>query len=278
VKVESATKGFLNNLTGPRPDPVNEKVSYEDEALQSRYLGSIPSDYWSPWMGFGGYRHAPGGVGYGYPIYRNTPIYEPDGQPRVEVVNQQVHAKAYSVPLFGALGAAGGGAVGAGLGALISHFAGIGGALPMGVAGALGAVGGGLAAANYAANDRVRLEWREFPIHEKELEGYWEHVTPHYETRCTTVSDGNGKTHQECHQVQNGWNHTFSPDVRYWQVGSYVGPQVVHYQQGSGEWKPDAAPVDESEKPKEGVDPNHPPKPNTPTPATEPPPAPSREE
>lgn len=271
MKIES--KGLVNQLTAPRPEPVNEKVSFEEESLQSRYLGSIPSDYWSPWMGFGGYHHAPGGVGYGYPIHRNTPIYEPDGKPRVDVVDKQIKANAYSPVLFGALGAAGGAAVGAGIGALVGHFASISKALPMGVAGTLLAGAGGLALAHYAANDRVRLEWREFPIHEKELEGYWESVTPHYETRCTTVSDGNGKSHQECHQVQNGWNHTFSPDVRYWQVGSYVGPQVVHFQQGSGEWKPDAPAAPETaEKPKEGVDPTHPPQPNTPTPATEPPP------
>lgn len=269
MNIQKASGGLLKKLTAKRPEGVNEKVAFENEALQSKYLGSIPTSHWSPFLGFGGYRHAPGGVGYGTPIYRDTPIYEPDGKPRVDVTEKHIKANPYSVPLFGALGAVGGGAVGAGLGALLAHFTGLPMGLVTGGAGAVGALGGGLGLANYAAGDNVRLEWRDFPIQEKQLEGYYETVTPHFETHYRTVNDGDGKSHQESYQVQNGYDHSFSPDVRYWNVGSFVGPQVVHYQEKSGEWKPTNAPPQvDGDKPLEGPPPS---KPVGPVPATEPP-------
>lgn len=253
----------------PKPRTgVDEKVAFEDEALQSRYLGSIPFDHWSPFYGFGGYHHCPGGLGWGRSIYRDTPIYEPDGKPRVDVKNEQVKANPYSVPLFGALGAAGGGAVGAGIGALVAHFSGLPSAVTTGALGLLGGVAGGVGLAHYAAGDRVRLEWREFSINEKQLDGFYEFVSPHYDTECHTVNDGDGKSHQECRQVQHGYDHSYSPDVRYWQVGSYVGPQVVHYQASSGEWKPETPKTDDTDKPIEGPPPS---KPTPPTPPTTPP-------
>lgn len=241
---------FFERIFEPRPKPVDQTETYEKEALQSRYLGSIPHDHWSPFGFSGGYHHCPGGVGHGRGIYRDTPIYEPDGKPRVDVVTEHIKARAYSVPLFGALGAVGGGGLGYGLGLLLSHFTGLPPGLTAGVAAGAGAVGGGLGLAGYAAGDRVRLEWREFGIHEKELVGYYETVTPHYEQHCHTTTDSEGKSKTECHSVQNGWNHSFSPDVRYWTVGSYVGPQVVHYQESSGEWKPDPRPED-GDKPRD---------------------------
>ena len=241
---------FVERIFEPRSKPVNEKVTFENESLQSRNLGNIPNDYWSPFGFMGGYTHAPGGVSYGRPIYRDTPIYEPDGQPRVDVTTQQIKAQAYSVPLFAALGAAGGGGLAYGAGLLLSHFTGLPAGLTAGVAAGVGAAAGGIGLAGYAAGDRVRLEWREFDIREKELVGYYESVSPHYEQHCHTETDSEGKSHQECETVQNGWNHNFSPDVRYWKVGSYVGPQVVHYQEKSGEWKADSHP-EEGDKPRD---------------------------
>lgn len=241
---------FLERITEPRPKPVDEKVTYEDQTLQERCLGHIPYDYWSPFGFIGGYTHCPGGLSSGRPIYRDTPIYEPDGKPRVDVKDEHIRAQAYSVPLFGALGTAGGGALGYGLGALLTHFTGLPSPLVPGLLAGTGAVAGGLGMAGYAAGDRVRLEWREFPIHEKELEGYYETVSPHYEQRCRTTTDSKGQSHTECETVQNGWNHSFSPDVRYWEVGSYVGPQVVHFQESSGEWKPTSEKV-ETDKPRD---------------------------
>ena len=166
------TPRFIERIFEPRPAPVNETVSYEEEVLRTRYLGSIPNDYWS-YSPFGsGYTHAPGGVSHGVGIYRDTPVYEPDSKPRVDVVNRHIKAKAYSVPLFGALGAVGGGGLGYGIGLALSHFTGLPTGITAGATAAVGAAAGGIGAAGYAAGDRVRLEWREVPIHEKELRGY----------------------------------------------------------------------------------------------------------
>ncbi len=242
---------FIERIFEPRPKPVDEKVTYEDAALQSKYLGSIPHDYWSPFAFSSGYTHCQGGLSSGYPVYRDTPLYEPDGKPRLDVVDRRIHAHAYSVPLFGAMGAAGGGGLGYGLGLLLSHFTGLPAGLTAGLSAGVGATAGGIGLAGYAAGDRVRLEWREMPIREKELEGYWETVTPHYEQRCHTTTDSDGKSKTECETVQNGWNHSFSPDVRYWQVGSFEGPQVVHYQESSGEWKPTTQVKEDTDKPRD---------------------------
>ncbi|MBT9587353.1 hypothetical protein IV102_28690 [bacterium] len=235
---------FVERIFEPRPKPVDENVSYENAALQTRDLGSIPHDYWSPFGFMGGYTHCPGGVGHGRSIYRDTPVYEPDGKPRVDVTSEHVKAQAYSVPLFAGLGAVGGGGLAYGIGLLVSHFTGLPSQLTAGIAAGVGAAAGGIGLAGYAAGDRVRLEWREFDIREKELVGYYESVSPHYEQRCHTTTDSEGKSKTECESVQNGWNHSFSPDVRYWSVGSYVGPQVVHFQENSGQWTPDARPED----------------------------------
>lgn len=231
---------FIERIFEPRPPAVNEEVTYEDEHLESRYLGSIPHDYWS---------YSPFGSGYtscgpngcnagGRAIYRDCPVYEPDGEPRVDVVNRTVKGKAYSPLLFGVGGLALGGGLGYGLGMLVSHYTGLDPTLTQGVMAGVGAVASGIGAAGYAAGDRVRLEWREYGIQEKRLDGYTEYVTPHYETRCRTVTDSDGNSKQECETVQNGWDHSFSPDVSSWSVGSYVGPKVVHYQEKDGQWLP----------------------------------------
>ena len=215
-------------------------VSWEKERLQSRYLGSIPHDYhsYSSWsdgyVSCGSGQCNTGGRG----IYRNTPVYEPDGEPRVDAVTERIQASPYSVPLFAAGGAAAGGAVGAGIGLLVSHLTGLPTGITTGVAAGIGGLAAGFAAGNYAAGDAVKLEWREFGIHEKRLAGYTEHVSAHYETRCTTETDKDGKTTQHCETYQDGWDHSFTPDVRSWEVGNFVGPKVVHYQKKDGQLLP----------------------------------------
>lgn len=215
-------------------------VSYEKERLQSRYLGSIPSDHWSYSGWSDGYTSCgPNGCNVGgRSIYRDTPVYEPDGEPRVDAVTERIQASPYSVPLFGLGGLAAGGAVGFGLGMALAHFTGLPSTITAGAVAGVAGIAAGLGAANYAAGDHVKLEWRENSIQEKRLAGYTETVTPHYETRCTTTTDSEGNSKQECETYQNGWNHHFSPDVRYWEVGTYVAPKVVHYQKKDGELQP----------------------------------------
>lgn len=234
------TQKSLGRIFGPRPKPLNETVSYEDAKLHSRYLGSIPHDYHSYSSWGGGYYEGSSGGGVG--VYRDTPVYEPDGKPRVDVTTETIKARAYSVPLFAAAGAVGGGAVGFGVGALIGHLAGLSTGVTGGLLGGVAGLAGAFGAAHYAAGDNVRLEWREQPINEKRLAGYYHNVSPHYVQRCTTETDSQGKSHQRCWTEQDGWNHTFSPDVRYWPVGSYVAPKVVHFQDGN--WKADPDPVE----------------------------------
>ncbi len=230
----------LSRIFGPRPKPLDETVAYEDQHLQSRYLGTIPRDYHS-YSSYGrGYTS--GSASSGRHVYRDTPVYEADGKPRVDVTNERIQAKAYSVPLFGAMGAAGGGAVGFGVGALIGHLAGVSPTLAGGIVGGVAGLASAWGAAHYAANDRVRLEWREQPINEKRMDGYYHDVSARYVTRCKTETDKDGKSSQTCWQEQDGYDHSFRPDVKYWKVGSYVAPKVVHYQDGS--WKPEADPVE----------------------------------
>lgn len=230
----------LSRIFGPRPKPLDETVSYEDQKLQSRYLGSIPHDYhsYSSW----GEGYVSGSSNGGRGIYRDTPVYEPDGKPRVDVTTERIQARAYSVPLFGAGGAVAGGALGFGAGALIGHLTGASIGLVGGIVGGVAGLAGAWGAAHYAAGDNVRLEWREQPINEKRLAGYYHNVSPHYVQRCRTETDKDGKSTQHCWQEQQGWNHTFSPDVRYWKVGSHVAPKVVHFQDGA--WKPEPDPVE----------------------------------
>ena len=171
-------------------------------------------------------------------IYRNTPVYEPDGEPRVDATTQRIEAAPYSVPLFAAGGAAAGGAIGAGVGFLVSQLTGLPAGITSSVGAGIGGIAAGVGAGRYAAGDAVKLEWREFGINEMRLAGYSEHVSPHYERRCHTERDKDGNSHQECETYQDGWDHSFTPDVRYWEVGNYVGPKVVHFQKKDGELLP----------------------------------------
>jgi hypothetical protein len=215
-------------------------VSWEKEKLQSRHLGSIPRDYHSYSGWGGGYTSCDSGGCHagGRGIYRNTPVYEPDSEPRVDAVTQRIQAAPYSVPLFAAGGAAAGGAVGAGLGLLVSHLTGLPASITAGVGAGVAGIAAGIGAGKYAAGDHVRLEWRENGIHEKRLAGYREYVSAHYETRCWTETDSDGNQTQECETYQDGYDHSFSPDVRYWEVGSYIGPKVVHFQKKDGQLLP----------------------------------------
>lgn len=149
-------------------------------------------------------------------------------------MTKRVQAAPYSVPLFAAGGLAAGGAVGAGIGALAAHLTGLPVPLTTGVVAGVAGLAAAIGAGNYAAGDAVKLEWREYGIQEKKLVGYTESVSPHLETRCTTTTDSEGKSKTECVTYQDGWDHDFTPDVRSWEVGSYVGPKVVHYQKTSG--------------------------------------------
>lgn len=216
-------------------------VSYERERLKSRYLGSMPRDYWSYSSYSSGYTSCgEGGCNIGsVSVYRDTPVYEPNGEPRVDAVTKRLKASPYSVPLFAAGGAALGGAIGFGAGILLSHLTGLPTELSAGLGAGLGGLATGFAAGNYAAGDAVRLEWSEQKIHEKKMVGYQESVSPHMTTRCETRTDSDGKSKTECVTYQDGWDHRFSADVRYWEVGNHVAPVIVHYRKKDGEFKPD---------------------------------------
>ena len=208
-------------------------VSHEKAMLKSRPLGSMPSDYWSySSSGTGETSCGPEGceVAGGQQVFRQMPVYEPNDEARVDAVTQRITEKASSVTGyavgFGALG----GTVGAFAGLLVAGITGLSPAIPAAVGAGLGAAGGAFWGARSAADDRVRLEWRERPILEGKMVGYRESVSTHYETKCESHYDSSEKEFKRvCREVANGYDHDFYPNIENWSVGSVVVPHVVHY-------------------------------------------------
>ena len=75
-----------------------------------------------------------------------------------------------------------------------------------------------------AKADRVRLEWQEVAVTEKELTGYIYEVDEDEEYVCTGFGDD-----QECHWETDDYEHEFTPIVEHTTVGKYYRPVVVHY-------------------------------------------------
>lgn len=210
--------------------PIDRTVTYDRPVTRQAKLGEIPNDYHSYSRGGGGsYESCQNGAcdSLGRSVWAQVPTYEPSGEVSMETVTEHIYAEPMS-PLttgakWGVLGAAAGAAVGA-LAAVAGSFSVASGAA---VGASVGAVAGAALGANHAMGDRVRLEWRETPVFEKDLRGYHHDVSTRYRRRCRR--DWNGR--RRCRREFDGYNHRFRADIEKTPVATYTAPVVVHYRE-----------------------------------------------
>ncbi|MGE0490835.1 MAG: hypothetical protein AB7S38_16630 [Vulcanimicrobiota bacterium] len=209
---------------------IDVEVTYDRPVTRRTKLGNIPYDYHS----YSSHRDRyftscdQGACeGRGREVWRDLPVYGSDGKVAMETVTERIVASPDSAlwagVRWGLIGVAGGALVGTIAAAVTNSPLGLGASLG---AAAGGALGGGLGA-NHAMGDRVRLEWQEKPVLERELAGYYHEVDSRYTTRCDRDWDG----HYRCRQVHDGYDHEFRPEVSGHSVGSYTAPVVVHYRE-----------------------------------------------
>lgn len=195
-------------------------------------LGSIPADFetYSGWekrerIYFrGDHREAENRYGRSRSIWRPQPTYNKDGSVKKSTFTETVIAEpkgevgtAFKRGAVGAL-------LGAGVGALVGGFGfgnfGAGAA----VGGALGGAAGAVIGHSEAKADRVRLEWQEVAVTEKELVGYIYEVEEDEEYVCRGFGDD-----RDCRWETDDYEHEFSPIIEKTRVGHYYKPVVVHY-------------------------------------------------
>lgn len=234
------------NITSTRPSqlpklpevPNNGKgrlevdITYQAPDQIETRLGSIPEDYES-WTGWerrdhiyfrGDHREASNPYGRSDSIWRPQPTYNEDGTPRLKEVTRTIVAEPKSTVTNPLMYGLGGAAVGGLLGAVVGMAAGFSPGLGAGIGAGVGAIGGGVYGYRDAETDRVRLEWQETNITEKELEGYIHDVDEDRRYVCR----GHGRD-RHCRWEVDDYEHEFTPIISKDVVGTYHRPVVVHY-------------------------------------------------
>ena len=231
----STTKRNLPQLPQPPNDGrgrLEVDLTYEAPDTIETRLGSIPADYES-WTGWerteriyfrDGHKEASNPYGRSQTIWRAQPTYNQDGSARLKEVTRTIVAEPKSeltTPLLWGAGAGlAGGIAGAVVGLATGTDPGVGAVIGAG----LGAVAGGVYGYHDANTDRVRLEWQETNITEKDLVGYIHDVDEDRRYVC----HGYGKD-RHCRWETDDYEHDFRPIIESTVVGTYHRPVVVHY-------------------------------------------------
>lgn len=234
MKISSTKLPTLPQVPNNGRGRLETDITFTGPDMVETRLGSIPADYES-WTGWerretvyfrGDNKEASNPYGRSQVIWRPQPTYNSDGSPRTKDITQTIVAQPKSeitTPLiWGAGGAVVGGLVGAVIGVATGTDAGLGAVLGA----SAGAVGGGIWGYHDANTDRVRLEWQETNITEKELVGYVHDVDEDRRYVC----HGYGEN-RHCRWETDDYEHEFTPIIETQTVGTYHRPVVVHYKE-----------------------------------------------
>ncbi|MCE1246508.1 MAG: hypothetical protein LWY06_07690 [Firmicutes bacterium] len=95
--------------------------------------------------------------------------------------------------------------------------------------GAIGAAIGLASGHSEITNDKAEVKWHSHDVQDQKLVGFthWSHEVGHTERDYVgTDKDGNAQYNER--YVVDGYQHTFSPDIKYTTVGSYSTPAYEH--------------------------------------------------
>lgn len=232
------------------PQQVEITRTWEEPVTESKRLGSIPDDYfesaWYPGPYYGNtygtssdtYFHGNSTEGGNTAIYRDVPVYDSNGKPKMHSVTETLKESSYnektSTLVSGGVGAGLGMAAGAGL--LAAFSGGAAGGAGMVISGLVGAAAGGATGAfigNKAADgDKVEERWKTAEILHPSLSGYRHEIDPdiYYQQECHTEHKPDGSHQEVCNSVPHlrGYNHNYQPLISNRVVGSYKYPTLEH--------------------------------------------------
>lgn len=105
----------------------------------------------------------------------------------------------------------------------------------VGIGGAAGVAIGLIAGRNEVKTDNVELVWKNHDVKDPTMEGYYHNVSEvgHYIDVPNGV-DSDGNTTYRSEYVVDGYQHRYTPEIRYDKVGSYTSPEFEH----SNKWTP----------------------------------------
>lgn len=145
-------------------------------------------------------------------IYRNNPILEVDGSPRMRQLSKHFEDAPKGPVSAGSLWAIIGGATAGTLGVLGGAL--MGSPILGGVIGAVvGGVGAGAVGAYVNRGDRIRLVYDVHPIIDTKYVGFKEEIVP-----ATQLGE-------------KGYQHRFKPELRETKIGEYKVPRIEHYRE-----------------------------------------------
>lgn len=243
MKIQTAPQGPALNKKPlfQKGEAVSITRTFEAPIYDSKVLGHIPPDrYEHNWFG------SPHAWGFGWSetvnthgggslaVHRDVPRLDSNGQPKMQTVTETLTEAPYSQKGATLWSAGTGAVVGAGSSALTGMAQGAAFHPVAAVVSAL--VGGAIGAAlgyKTASGDEVKEEWQTRSIDKPTMTGYTHHVRPDTyteEVNCRYEKDSNGNQVRRCDQETRirGFWHSYEPNIRWQQVGSYRRPELVH--------------------------------------------------
>lgn len=200
-------------------------------------LGSIPANFDSSSEGRSGEyafptdeREAENRYGRSREVWVAYPQFDTQGAVKTHTVTETLVARPESGIEGKIMASTVGVLVGGFAGLVVGEALGFNPFITAGVgAAAVGSAGFGLAA-HHASKNRVRLEWQETTLTQKELVGWRLSTSTNYKEECY----GFGKN-KRCQTVIDDYSHYHTPIFDETPVHTYHRPVVVHYREGSEE-------------------------------------------
>lgn len=202
--------------------------TYDRPVTTRERMGSVPKNYaegrggFLPQHGLGSVKHFDENEAGPVEVYRDVPVYNDDGTPKMHTVTETITEKPYD-PKKRSVGYA----VLSGLtaGAVAGSFCGPIGTL-VGAVG--GAVTGGIIGYRTAENDEVSETWNDKDINHPKMEGYTEYTIPIPEPRTKFVEGDDGRYEKKTTWRVGGYYHHHAPDIKNERVGEFREPELEH--------------------------------------------------
>ncbi|GMU56349.1 MAG: hypothetical protein AMXMBFR33_54950 [Candidatus Xenobia bacterium] len=201
--------------------------TYDRPVTTRQRLGSVPRDYVEgrgllPQHGLGSVKKHDTNEGGPVEVYRDVPVYDEQGAPRLETVTETLSEKPYD-PKKRSVGYAilGGLTAGAAAGSFCGPVGTVLGAVA-------GAVTGGVLGFRSAENDQVEEVWHDRPINHPRMEGSTEYTVPIPEPRERYVKQADGRYERKTSWRIGGYYHHHRPDIKQEKVGEYREPELEH--------------------------------------------------
>ena len=222
--------------------------TWKEPVMEQKRLGSIPQDQYEsvfmPGPFYGSDFNTTSSVSLngqtpeagGQDVWRNVPVYEADGKPKMTEVTKTLTEDPYDTKKSSLISAGVGGALGvaaaAGLTAILGH-----GGAAMAVSSLLGGAAGGgagyLIGQKSTQGDTIVEKQVTANINHPSLVGYEHTIDPDVTYQAHTHypdhhHSQDGEPHTDTIKILRGYQHTYSPEISNRAVGTYTYPTLEH--------------------------------------------------